>query len=226
MTKIKIIFILDPGRLWMAAPCCGPFFFFLLSWGGICSCISASFRIKSEQKQIESVLLIRCLTVDSGGDIFRHREPLADGLPCKDRTVFYSPQQLSRERCCLLHMVLSWITATRSQQYAHCPPCRDIISRITLWWNWLGPLWMIHSDMGDLKQALSASILSQILWSSPTPEFWLRLSSFVAWSWTQQWAKLLLPTAASSKRNGQTHARNSKLATICCSEWVRMLLSS
>jgi len=33
---------------------------------------------------------------------------------------------------CLLHMVLSWITATRLQPFAHCPPRRDIISRITL----------------------------------------------------------------------------------------------
>lgn len=39
---------------------------------------------------------------------------------------------LEEHYCCLLHMLLSWITATRSQQYAHCPPRRDIISRINL----------------------------------------------------------------------------------------------
>lgn len=34
----------------------------------------------------------------------------------------YSPRLLSKERHCLLRMALSWITAARTRQYAHCSP--------------------------------------------------------------------------------------------------------
>lgn len=89
-------------------------------------------------------------------------------------------------------MVLSWITATRSQQYAHCPPCRDIISRITLRCNRSHNLWMIRSNLvfGDLSG-------SRVLLSSPSllPALHTKLDPAAG--------RALLLTAASPKRNGQ-----------------------
>lgn len=112
-------------------------------------------------------------------------------------------------------MVLSWIMATRSQQYAHCPPCRDIISRITL--RWYRVIWEILR-----KPRLRASFF-EILWSFRLQSFISIVPLFVAcaWSWTQQWAKLCLPQLPLQKKMGKhTHTRTaSSLPSAAVNEW-------
>lgn len=109
-----------------------------------------------------------------------------------------------------LRMVLLWITARRSQQYAHCPTRRDLISRIKQAADSLG-------DPGDILQALTKSIL---VFFFPDSRVLVQLSSCLfPEGWTQPWAELRLPQLPLPKRWA-----NRELAAICCSGPARMLL--
>lgn len=112
-------------------------------------------------------------------------------------------------------MVLSWITATRSQQYAHCPPCRDIISRITL--RWYRVIWEI------LRKPRPRASSFEILWSFRLQSFISIVPLFVAWPVKLDAAvgKALPPTAASPKEMGKhAHTRTaSSPPSAAVNEW-------
>lgn len=79
---------------------------------------------------------------------------------------------------------------------------RDIISRITLWWNWLRPPWMIQSDVRDFEILCSfrlQSVISIVL-----------LCVACTWSWMQKWAKLCFPQLPLQKKWANTRAHKQQ----------------
>lgn len=73
--------------------------------------------------------------------------------------------------------------------------CRDIISRITLWWNWSQPLWAIQSDVGDFETPLLFHTPEFHVYCPPLCCLHMKLDAAVG--------KAGLPTAASPTEMGK-----------------------